>query len=52
MDKDGHFVTKVEEDEVFDIKANAEGLWTENKWRNMMDNKVITAYAFYEGCKN
>jgi hypothetical protein len=52
MDKDGHFVTKVEEGEVFDIKANAEGLWTENKFRNMMENKVITAYAFYEGCKN
>jgi hypothetical protein len=38
--------------EVFDIKGNAEGLWTENKFRNMMTNKVITAYAVYEGCKN
>jgi hypothetical protein len=42
---------KIKEWEVFDIKGNAEGLWTEKKYRDT-DNKMVTLHAFYEGCKN
>jgi hypothetical protein len=51
IESDGK-LTKVEEDEVFDIKADAQGLWTENKYRNSSNNKVVTCWAVYEGCKN
>jgi YD repeat-containing protein len=51
MDKEGKFV-KTSEGEVFDIKANAEGLWIENKYRVKGDPTVYTYRAFYEGCKN
>jgi hypothetical protein len=51
MDKEGKFV-KTSEGEVFDIKANAEGLWIENKYRIKGDPTVYTYRAFYEGCKN
>jgi hypothetical protein len=51
MDKEGKFV-KTTEGEVFDIKANTEGLWIENKYRIKGDPMVYTYRAFYEGCKN
>ena len=50
-DKTGQFAPTLE-GEVFDVKANAEGLWTENKWRLKGNNTVFTYRAFYEGCKN
>jgi hypothetical protein len=50
-DKEGKFV-KTMEGEVFDIKANSEGLWIENKFRSKGDSTVYTYHAFYEGCKN
>lgn len=46
---------KLEKDfdsEIFDLKANAEGLWIENKYRDTFENKVFTYRGFYEGCKN
>jgi hypothetical protein len=51
MDKTGKFV-KSFEGEVFDVKANAEGLWTENKFQVKGEKTVLTCRAFYEGCKN
>jgi hypothetical protein len=51
MDKTGKFV-KSFEGEVFDVKANAEGLWTENKFQVKGEKTVLTCRAYYEGCKN
>jgi hypothetical protein len=45
-------VEKMDENEVFDLKANQEGLWIENKWRDVLQNTVVTCRAIYEGCKN
>jgi hypothetical protein len=51
-DKDGK-LTKESEGETFDVKANQQGLWIENKFRGTWTkNAVITYRAFYEGCKN
>ena len=55
IDKDGK-ETKTHQGEVFDVRANAEGLWLSNKYKDydFADNKetITTIRAVYEGCKN
>lgn len=55
IDKDGK-ETKTYQGEVFDVRANAEGLWLSSKYKNYdftKNKETITTYrAFYEGCKN
>lgn len=51
LDKEGKFI-KGDEHEVFDVKGNAEGLWTEDKHRIIGKDKIVTYRGFYEGCKN
>jgi hypothetical protein len=54
MPKNGQNI-KTQEDEIFDVKANKLGLWTENKYKLVefpsQDTSIMTFYAFYEGCK-
>ncbi len=55
IDKDGK-ETKTYQGEVFDVRANAQGLWLSNKVKgyDFTKNKetITTSRAFYEGCKN